>query len=261
MVTSRIQKSSIFGNWVDQYGYPISMRVLPFVSRFSFITPNVVTLFGFFLYIFACISLFLPYSNHLLVSALLLPIAYLCDQLDGQLARYKKMGSDTGDYLDKILDVIKIFAITTALSYAVYLQTQNILFIYMGFATCFLFNLRYYIKLETVLKQAEKDVNYLTKCRNESDMLEKRYVTEAEHEKKKGITGWFRAFWIYNKTFLFVDEGEFALFVAIFALSNQLVLGLIILCISQLCIVIFRSIQRPYQAIHKPEELIEFVRK
>ena len=142
-----------FSNWADLFFPPIANRVLPFVSGFNWIKPNTVTLFSFSLYVLGCFFIFVDVPNHLIYTSILLPIAYIGDCLDGQLARTKKLSSDIGNYLDKVLDVLKIYIITISLAYGAYLIGNNPINIFLGFTACFFFNFRYYLKLETIISQ------------------------------------------------------------------------------------------------------------
>ena len=124
-----VVKPACFGNWTDIYGYPITSKILPLVARINWITPNFVTLFSFFMFIAGCILLFYRVPYHQYISAFLLLSAYIGDQLDGQLARSKNLSSRIGNYLDKVIDVIKIYAITVSLSWAAYSLHQDVMYV------------------------------------------------------------------------------------------------------------------------------------
>lgn len=259
-IPSHVVKATYFANWGDIFGFPLAALILPFVAKIPFVTPNIVTLTSFSLYFIGSVSLFLTFPQHLLVSTFALPLGFLCDDLDGQLARYKKMSSTIGDYLDKVLDVLKIFLVTSSLSFAVYLQTQNILYIYLGFIACFFFCYRYYIKLETMFSRITKDSTYLDnsnnlreKMANDLDRLYKKFDKTAGGRIKK--------FWLRNRIIFFVDEAEFAIFTALGALVHRLELVLWILAISQVCIALWRLIERGYQLTKNPGILLKPMRK
>ena len=48
-----------FSNWADLFMPKIANMILPFASEFKWITPNIVTLFSFFLYVLGLFSLLL----------------------------------------------------------------------------------------------------------------------------------------------------------------------------------------------------------
>lgn len=243
---SKIIEPPYFSNWADIFFPKIANKLLPFVASVSFITPNMVTITSFLLYFLGSILLFVPVSFHLVYSAILFPLAYVLDCLDGQLARYTKRSSQMGDYLDKVLDVLKIYIVTLSLSYAVYKQVNTITPIILGFTACFFFNFRYYIKLETMFNRISKDKEYLTKSRIlRLELYEKRQ--ELYKALQKSFLGKLQAFWFWNRTIFFVDEAEFVVATALGALANQLFAALIILAISQFLIGVFRFFERGYQ--------------
>src|SRR3990167_10165722 len=100
----RIVEPTYFSNWADQFFPNIANKLLPLATRIPGLTPNLVTLLSFLLYILGSLSLFVYFPNHLYWAAFLLPFSYVLDCLDGQLARTKGLSSALGDYLDKTLD-------------------------------------------------------------------------------------------------------------------------------------------------------------
>lgn len=246
-----VVKASYFANWADVFGFPLAYKLLPLVLPFKFITPNVVSITAFILYAIGCVSLFLDYPYHLQVAAFLVFAGYIGDDMDGQLARIRKMSSKIGDYLDKVLDILKIFLITSSLSLAVYLQTNEILYIFLGFAACFFFMYRYYIKLETMFSAVSSDEKYLEKSSVKRDQLQEEY------DKETGL----KSLWLRNRMIIFIDEAEFVIITSIFALMNRLDLALWILAISQILITLFRLFERGYQLHTNSENLLKPLRK
>lgn len=255
----RVVKSAYYGNWTDNIGYKISYFILPFIAKIPFITPNIVTIFSFLMYSMGCLLLFLPYPVSA-IGGLLIFAGYIGDDLDGQLARETGKGSELGNYLDKVLDVIKIFIVSSSLSFVVYLQTQNVLYIYLGFIACAFFYMRYYIKLETVLHQAELDNKYLDKSSKKMEQVEKSML-ERHKKNSKSLAGKVMVFLDTNRTFVFVDEAEFASFTAFFAVINRLEIALWIIAVVQVIVFCWRFFERGYQLVHKSDRLYYFMRK
>lgn len=258
--SNRIVKTVYFGNWGDIWGYPLAQKLVPFTMPFGFITPNFISITGFLLFTLGSLLLFIEFPYHLLISAIFLPLGFLLDDLDGQVARAKKLGSELGNYLDKVLDVLKIFILNASLSYAVYLQTNNILSIYLGFIACFFFMYRYYIKLETVLRQAQLDNKYLEKSSEIMDKVEEN-IFESHKKLWSQPLGKLQVLWEVNRTIFFVDEAEFAVFTAVGALFNRLDIALWTLAISQVLLCVWRLIERGHQTVTKSERLYYFMRK
>lgn len=255
----RVVKSAYYGNWTDNIGYKISYFLLPFAVKIPFLTPNIVTISSFFTYAIGSLMLILPYPLKAL-GGILIFAGYIGDDLDGQLARETGKGSELGNYLDKVLDVIKIFIISSSLSYAVYLQTHNLLHIFLGFIACAFFYMRYYIKLETVLRQEELDSAYLDKSSEKMKEVEENML-KRHKELSKTLAGKIQAFLDTNRTIIFIDEAEFASFTAFFAVINKLEIALWVIAIAQVIIFCARFWERGYQLVHKSERLYYFMRK
>ncbi|MEO2054272.1 MAG: CDP-alcohol phosphatidyltransferase family protein [Nitrospira sp.] len=249
-----------FSNWADLFFPKIANLILPFVSRFSWITPNFVTLFSFFLYALGCIFIFIDVPNHLFYTAILLPIAYIGDCLDGQLARTKGLSSDIGNYLDKVVDVLKIYIITICLSYNAYLASNDVTYVFLGFTACFFFNFRYYLKLETIFSQFNKDAQYLVKARERRQVLYR--AKEREYQQlSESFMGKVKLFWLKNRSIFWVDEAEFVVFTSIGAIFNKIEEVLWILAMSQGLIAFWRLFERGYQTHKAKEMLLDPMRK
>lgn len=255
-----IVEPPFFSNWADLFFPKIANRLLPIAARIPGLSPNTITLTSFFLYVLGSILLFVTVPHHLLLSAALLPLSYILDCLDGQFARTQKMSSRIGDYLDKTLDVLKIFIITASLSYAVYLNTQNITSVYLGFISCFFFTFRYYVKLETVLGAVARDNEYLAKSRVvRYDLYES--LTKKYNQLSQTIWGKLQLLWYWNRSLFFVDEAEFVVFTTLGALLNRLDITLLVLAVSQAVIAFWRLFERGFQIQTSSPKLLEPMRK
>lgn len=255
-----IVEPPFFSNWADLFMPKIANFILPFIARTHWITPNFITLFSFSLYVLGCVMIFIDIPYHYFLTAILLPIAYIGDCLDGQLARAKNLSSQLGNYLDKVVDVLKIYIVTLSLGYGAYLNTENVLYVFLGFTACFFFNYRYYIKLETIFSQCNLDPTYLSKCK----LRRQELYQEKEHTYSK-LTNSFmekmELFWLKNRTIFFVDEAEFVVFTALGALFGQLEIALWVLATSQVCIAFWRVFERGYQVHTKSKKLLDPMRK
>jgi len=260
LTQKKIIEPPYFSNWADLFMPKIANMILPLVSKFKWITPNMVTLVSFFLYASGCLFIFIDIQYHLYFTAILLPIAYIGDCLDGQLARTKNLFSDMGNYLDKVVDVLKIYMITISLAYSAYITTDHAIYIFLGFTACFFFNFRYYIKLETIFSQFNQDPQYLVKA---SERRQELYLSkQREYEKlSASFLGRIKLFWLKNRSIFWVDEAEFVIFTSIGALFNQIELVLWILAVSQTLIAFWRLFERGYQTHKAKEKLLDPMRK
>lgn len=256
----KIIEPPYFSNWADLFMPKIANWILPLVSKIDWITPNIVTLFSFFLYVLGCLFIFIDIPYHLYYTAILLPIAYIGDCLDGQLARSKKLSSDIGNYLDKVVDVLKIYILTISLAYGAYVTTSNSLYIFLGFTACFFFNFRYYIKMETIFSQFNHDSKYLIKS---AERRQELYRKKDKEYKTLSATflGKIKLFWLKNRAIFWVDEAEFVMFVSIGAIFNKIELVLWVLAISQVLIAFWRLFERGYQTHKARDQLLDPMRK
>lgn len=249
-----------YSNWGDLVLPKVANFILPVVLKINWLTPNVITLLSFGLYVLGCLMIFIDIPYHLYYTAILLPVAYVGDCLDGQVARTKKLSSNIGNYLDKVVDVLKIYVISISLAYGAYLNTQDVIYIYLGFTACFFFNFRYYIKLETIFSQFNIDQNYLVKCSAKRKELYKE-KGEQYAELSKSFVGKIKLFWLKNRSIFWVDEAEFVIFASVAAIFNEIGIVLWVFAISQTLIAIWRLFERGYQTSVAPEQLLEPMRK
>jgi len=249
-----------FSNWADLFMPNIANAVLPFALKVNWLTPNFITLFSFLLYVLGCLMIFIDVPGHTYYAAILLPVAYVGDCLDGQVARSRSLSSPLGNYFDKVLDVLKIYVLSMSLAYGAYINTHEIIYIYLGFSACFFFNFRYYIKLETIFSQCDRDPGYLAACRIRRQELYRKL--EEDHKRyAASFMGKIKLFWLKNRAIFWVDEAEFVVFTSIAALLNELEIVLWIFGLSQALIAFWRLLERGYQTHTMSEKLLDPMRK
>ena len=256
----RIVKSTYYSNWSDRVGYPLAGFFVKPLSKVSFVTPNMVTIAAFSIYIFGCISLLLNYPYHNIAAAFLIFFGFVGDDMDGQLARITKKYSTLGDYLDKVLDVFKIFVVTLCGGLAAYFATGNVIYIVLGFVICFGFSYRYYIKLETIFSMMSRDEKYLEKSALKRKELEEKMDILYSH-KANSIKDAIKLSAIKNRTFLFFDEAEIAIVIGIGAALGYLGTALWIVAIAQVIIAAFRVFERGRQLTQNSDDLLKPMRK
>lgn len=249
-----------FSNWVDQWIPRVANKLIPYAARITWLTPNMVSVSSFVMYSLASVLLFLSVPYNLLISLILFPISYIADCMDGQLARTTRRFSPIGDYLDKTLDVLKIFILTASLSWAVFQNTGDVKYIFLGFAASFFFCYRYYIKHEIMFTSFSKDHSYLEKS---YDRLLSLYDSVGEYRANlaKTLGGKLHVFWLAHRTIFYVDEGEFIFFTCLGIIFNRLDLTLWILGISQTVWGIYRFFQRGAQLKNNPEVFLNPVKR
>lgn len=251
----KVIKNTYYSNWCDTWGYPLAYWLVKKIRNIPGLTPNKVTWTAFTLYSLGSLSLFNNYSFHNYIAAFLIMVGFVGDDMDGQLARLNKMSSNIGDFLDKVLDVLKIFIITSSAGFAAYLATGQVWYLFLGFVICFFFNFRYYIKLETMFSSISQEVGYLDK----STKVRLGLIEKIELMYQKG--GNLGNFWHKNRTFFFFDEAEIALVVALGSIFQKLDIALWILAISQVGWGLYRFIERGRQINSNSVELYKPLRK
>ncbi len=256
----RVVKSTYYSNWGDRIGYPLARFLAGPLSKLSFITPNGVTLTAFALFALGCLFLVVSFPHHMTAGALLIFAGYIGDCIDGQLARIIGKSSIIGDYIDKVLDVLKIFFVTFFSGLSIYLTTGNILYLLLGFVACFFFNFRYYILHESMISVLYRDEKYLEKSVKTRKEMEKEMDSLYER-RAKSLKEAIQIFWVKNRTIFFVDEAEFVIFVVFGVIFGKLNLVLWILAISQVILVFWRLIERGRQLHKNSEDLLLPMRK
>ncbi len=249
-----------FSNWADLFMPKIANAVLPLALKVRWLTPNVITLVSFVLYVLGCLMIFVDIPGHAFYAALLLPLAYVGDCLDGQVARARNLSSPLGNYFDKVVDVLKIYVLSMSLAYGAYTNTHDIIYVFLGFSACFFFNFRYYIKLETILSQCTRDPGYLAACRTRRQEL---YQKKEEDYKRYATSfiGRIKIFWLKNRAIFWVDEAEFVIFTSVAVLLSEIETVLWIFGLSQALIALWRLLERGYQTHTMSDKLLDPMRK
>jgi phosphatidylglycerophosphate synthase len=114
----------------------ISNRMTKYVARTN-ITPNQITFISFLIGVIAAYFISSGVWRDLIIGGILVLLSYIIDNVDGEIARLKGLGSAKGAFIDNSLDRIKEGIIFFAISMAFYAQTQNYLAWVFGFIAFF----------------------------------------------------------------------------------------------------------------------------
>ncbi|WP_067619246.1 CDP-alcohol phosphatidyltransferase family protein [Alicyclobacillus acidiphilus] len=109
--------------WTNYLYYPLSIRLV-YILRKTPVTPNELTLLSMFICFVGCVFWGFGGRDNLSIGLLFVQLSYVIDCADGQLARYKKMFSSIGGWLDQVSDRVKEFAIYFSLAYG-YTRTHG----------------------------------------------------------------------------------------------------------------------------------------
>ena len=212
------QKSYILG-----YGiYSIRLKIIKFFSiRLTSlliktpITPNQITLFTILLGFLSGIFFSLGNYWFSLIAVLLLPLYLILDAVDGEIARYKKMSSSDGDFIDGVAHLILAPTIYSGITIGVFKTTNNIIFLILGISLI-LFSM-----FVTTL-QPIKNSKFLYKLINIS---KGKYVNEIKkRQPSKGIESIKLSLFkkIFKRTYPFLRFAFIEYLIAIAALFNLL---------------------------------------
>ena len=130
--------------WSIVLGGPIAQVLAALLADVRFVTPNRVTWLAF-LFKLACAPLiFVGTWTADLTAVVLMQANVVLDCLDGVLARYRKAGSATGAFLDKVTDAVGLLFLCGAFSLRLYRDTGDGLGALVLAAGCGLFLVRIY---------------------------------------------------------------------------------------------------------------------
>ncbi|MER5949099.1 CDP-alcohol phosphatidyltransferase family protein [Streptomyces sp. NPDC001904] len=122
---------------------PVATRMLCWLARFRFVTPNRVTWAALFVGLGSA-GLFLRGDRmSLIIGAALYHLSFILDCIDGKLARLKGNGSVFGGWLDYVFDRIRVLFCALALMGGQYLRTHEAYFLLAALVVVFLDMLRY----------------------------------------------------------------------------------------------------------------------
>lgn len=247
-----------FSNWGDLWYPKLANKLLIPASKISSLVPNHVTVTSLVLFSIGA-GLIIVGGVWGVLAAILLPLSYILDCLDGQLARYTGRTSPIGDYLDKTLDVLKIFIINASMAIAAYNLTGKSYFLLLGLVSYFGFLFRYYIKLEIMFGAVSRDKDYLDKSN------ERRHALYVELDARKGQPKNLRQklswLWFRHRAFFALDEAEHVTLGALAALVYRPDLWCWLFALGQTTIALIRLVQRGNQLISRPESLTYPLRK
>ena len=159
------------------------------------ITPNQITIFSILAGMIGVILIFLNTVPTTIIGLILIYLWLFLDKVDGEIARYKKLQSIQGIYLDQIAHMLIVPIFFFATGYLAYLETSSISTLFLGFTAAlfpllvrFEYKLPYQIFaqrairnpviLNNIKKQTttEKTIKKLKKIRNISSKLSDEYL-------------------------------------------------------------------------------------
>ena len=231
--------------WSSFVTSPLAIAANFIVVDCKWLTPNVLTLFSFITAVAAAALIIVGGQVEFYVAAALIHVSHILDCMDGQMARYRGATSRWGGFFDKVTDQVQVILWFGAISYAAYVQTDNILPVFLAFAGVAFYALRGYIKYVTIYIQMCDDGEYLTRSFQEVSEIEDK--TKGTAGLGHGVLKNLRWFVGEQRKLLSFDEGVFIFMLSVSLILNALTPMLWIFAISQMFYGLARSLQRGRQ--------------
>ena len=110
--------------WVNIFIFShITIPLSYIVANYTKITPNIISIMSLLLGVLSAVL----YANHLIIAgALSYTFSYILDAIDGKIARLTNTGKPYGAWFDIFVDRINLTLITTAISYNVFIETNEV---------------------------------------------------------------------------------------------------------------------------------------
>jgi phosphatidylglycerophosphate synthase len=145
------------------------------------ITPNQVTLLSMFFGLFACVFLTMS-SWYPIVGVALFQLWFIFDIVDGDIARYRKICSMSGAFLDRLNTAIVDPLMYASLAYGTYLRLDNIDVLFFGFSAAIsillfkmVFAYLHVAILEPIMHRKHAEMITLPKSVDEKDTMLTEY--------------------------------------------------------------------------------------
>ncbi|WP_127542845.1 CDP-alcohol phosphatidyltransferase family protein [Actinoplanes sp. OR16] len=122
---------------------PLASRLVRLVAPYRWITPNVLTLFATVIGVGAMVFFAIGDRWALAAGALCFHLSFVVDCMDGKIARLNGTGTIFGQWLDFVLDRVRVFFCAIFLFGGQYLQTENVAYLWVMAVAVFLDLFRY----------------------------------------------------------------------------------------------------------------------
>ncbi len=237
--------------WSSFITSPLAIAFNYLLVDIEWITPNLLTIFSFFIAIIAAIFIVTGGMMNFIIAAVLINVSHILDCMDGQMARYRKKPSLSGGFFDKLTDQIQVAIWFGAVGYAAYTQSHYIAPVFLAFIGVSFYNLRGYIKYVGIFTEMTRDSLYLDKI---SKLSRKNIIPAGLGCSLLVNLKWFAA---EQRKILLFDEGVFIFMLSISLLFNLLIPMLWVFALSQIFYGIFRGWQQGLRMAHNKLEIIK----
>ncbi|WIM95235.1 CDP-alcohol phosphatidyltransferase family protein [Actinoplanes oblitus] len=122
---------------------PLASRLVRIVAPYRWITPNVLTLIATIIGAGAMVSFAQGDQQWLIVGAILFHLSFVVDCMDGKVARLNGTGTIFGQWLDFVLDRVRVFFCALTLFGGQYAQHHDVKYLWLMSVAIFLDLVRY----------------------------------------------------------------------------------------------------------------------
>jgi len=229
--------------WSSFITSPLAIVGNYIVVDVKWLTPNIITLFSFIIAIIAALFIIVGGTMNFIIAAGLIHLSHVLDCMDGQMARYRKTTSPSGAYFDKLTDQIQITLWFGSIGYAAYVQSQDILPVFLAFIGVAFYSLRGYVKYTAIFTEMSLDSAYLQNIAKEKTVGKKPEVAGLGFSFIENL----RWFIHEQRKILSFDEGVFIFMLSLSLVFNILTPMLLVFALSQLFYGLKRGWQRGMQ--------------
>ncbi len=229
--------------WSSFITSPLAIGINYLVVDIKWLTPNIITLFSFVTAVISALFIISGGAVNFAIAAVLIHLSHVLDCMDGQMARYRNTLSLAGSFFDKATDQIQIVIWFGSVGYAAYIQTQNVLPLFLAFIGVSFYSLRGYVKYVAIYTQMSRDSRYLEKLPPKNFKMDMRETAGLGFSVMANLK-WFVG---EQRKFFSFDEGVFIFMLSLALLMNEMIPMLWVFALSQLFYGLGRVCQRGYQ--------------
>ncbi len=121
--------------WTATFGDPVSWAVLAIIGDWAWVTPNGISIASLLIRLAAALLIALGQGDVLIGAVVMMQAGLVMDHMDGNLARYRKITSNSGGLMDVTFDGVSFLAIMSALGFLAANQGQPAYFQLLGSLT------------------------------------------------------------------------------------------------------------------------------
>ena len=225
--------------WASFVTSPLAILANYAVVDIKWLTPNLITLVSFLTAVASAPFIVVGGTTNFLIAAVLIQLSFVFDCMDGQMARYRNSSTATGSYYDRVSDQIQITIWFGAVAYAAWVQSNEVIPVFLAFFGTAFYFLRGYVKYVAIHVEMSRDRDYLERIAQHTKANQKAAVAGPGF----GVVANFRWFIAEQKKIFRFNEGVLIFMLSLALVLNQLTPMLWVFFASQLFHGLFRSWQ------------------